>query len=67
MSEWKAKRFWKEAQVVEAEGGFAVELDGRPVRTPLKSAMTLPSRAMASSSGKCRTFSITTTRPSCPL
>ncbi|KRS19535.1 ATP12 family chaperone protein [Roseovarius indicus] len=47
MSEWKAKRFWKEAQVVEAEGGFAVELDGRPVRTPLKSAMTLPSRAMA--------------------
>ncbi|MEQ9675661.1 MAG: ATP12 family protein [Roseovarius indicus] len=47
MSEWKAKRFWKEAQVVEAEGGYAVELDGRPVRTPLKSAMTLPSRAMA--------------------
>ncbi|MEQ8294467.1 MAG: ATP12 family protein [Roseovarius sp.] len=47
MSEWKAKRFWKEAQVVEADGGFAVELDGRPVRTPLKSAMTLPSRAMA--------------------
>ena len=47
MSEWKAKRFWKEAQVVEAEGGFAVELDGRSVRTPLKSAMTLPSRAMA--------------------
>ena len=47
MSEWKAKRFWKEAQVVEAGEGFAVELDGRPVRTPLKSAMTLPSRAMA--------------------
>lgn len=47
MSEWKAKRFWKVAQVVEADGGFAVELDGRPVRTPLKSAMRLPSRAMA--------------------
>jgi len=47
MSEWKAKRFWKEAQVVEVEGGYTVELDGRPVRTPLKSAMTLPSRAMA--------------------
>lgn len=47
MSEWKAKRFWKEARVTETEKGYSVELDGRPVKTPLKSALTLPSRAMA--------------------
>lgn len=47
MSEWKAKRFWKEAQVTETEKGYSVELDGRPVRTPLKSHLSLPSRAMA--------------------
>ena len=29
MSDWKAKRFWKDATVVETDGGFTVELDGR--------------------------------------
>lgn len=47
MSEWAAKRFWSEASVVEAEGGFTVHLDARPVRTPAKSAMIVPTRAMA--------------------
>ena len=47
MSDWKAKRFWKAAGVVEAPGGFAVELDGRPVKTPAKRALVLPTRAMA--------------------
>jgi chaperone required for assembly of F1-ATPase len=47
MSEWKMKRFWKDAAVVEAGGGFAVELDGRPIRTPAKRALTLPTREMA--------------------
>lgn len=47
MSEWKAKRFWKAAAVVQAEGGFAVELDGRGVKTPAKQALHLPTRAMA--------------------
>lgn len=28
------KRFYKEAQVAPAEGGFTVHLDGRPIRTP---------------------------------
>ena len=28
------KRFYKEAGVAEAEGGFAVTLDGKPIRTP---------------------------------
>lgn len=47
MSEWKAKRFWKATSVADAEGGWQVFLDGRPVRTPLKAPMILPTRAMA--------------------
>ncbi len=47
MSEWKAKRFWNEAGVVPALGGFTVELDGRPIRTPAKRPLILPTEAMA--------------------
>lgn len=47
MSDWKAKRFWKEACVVETDGQFAVELDGRTVKTPAKQALHVPTRAMA--------------------
>lgn len=47
MSDWKAKRFWKEAGVVEEEGGFGVRLDGRAVRTPAKAALIVPTRALA--------------------
>ena len=48
MSEWKAKRFWKAASVVEVEGSFAIELDGCGVKTPAKQAMHVPTYAMAS-------------------
>lgn len=47
MSEWKARRFWKVAAVVETDGGFAVELDSRPVRTPAKALLVLPTRNLA--------------------
>lgn len=47
MSDWKAKRFWKEAVVEEAAHGFEVKLDGRSVKTPAKRALILPTRAMA--------------------
>jgi len=47
MAEWKAKRFWKSAWVAEKDGGFAVELDGRAVKTPAKQALQVPTRAMA--------------------
>jgi chaperone required for assembly of F1-ATPase len=47
MSEWAAKRFWTEAGVSEAEGGFGVHLDGRKVRTPAKAELIVPTRAMA--------------------
>lgn len=47
MSDWKAKRFWKEAIVAEVAGGFEVKLDGRSVKTPAKRALILPTREMA--------------------
>jgi len=47
MSDWKAKRFWKEAKVVPSGTGFAVELDGRPVRTPAKQPLVVPTQAIA--------------------
>lgn len=48
MSEWKAKRFWAEATVEDTDGGFTVRLDGRPVRTPAKRALVVPTHALAS-------------------
>lgn len=47
MSAWKAKRFWKEAAVVIVDDSYAVELDGRSVKTPAKRALNVPTRAMA--------------------
>lgn len=47
MSEWKQKRFWKEASVGEVDGGFTILLDGRTVKTPAKAAMVMPTRVMA--------------------
>lgn len=41
------KRFWKAAAVAEGADGFAVELDGRPVKTPKGNPLTLPARALA--------------------
>ncbi|PJI93168.1 chaperone required for assembly of F1-ATPase [Yoonia maricola] len=47
MSDWQPKRFWKQAQAEACDGGFTVKLDGRPVRTPAKAPLTLPTLAMA--------------------
>ncbi len=47
MSDWKPKRFWKKAQAEACAGGFTVLLDGRPVRTPAKAPLTVPTRMMA--------------------
>lgn len=43
----KAKRFWKDATVDAVAGGFAVLLDGRSVKTPAKTPLVVPTRAMA--------------------
>lgn len=47
MSGWAAKRFWKEAQATETEGGFTVQLDGRAVKTPAKAGLVVPTLKMA--------------------
>ncbi|WP_127115608.1 ATP12 family chaperone protein [Shimia sediminis] len=47
MSGWAKKRFWKAARVASDDGGFAIELDGRRVKTPAKVSLTVPTRAMA--------------------
>ncbi|MCB1420146.1 MAG: ATPase, partial [Notoacmeibacter sp.] len=41
------RRFYSEAGVVEAEGGFAVVLDGKTLRTPSRQLLALPTRAAA--------------------
>lgn len=47
MTAWAPKRFWKAASVVPAEGGFTVHLDGRPVKTPAKTPLIVPTPALA--------------------
>lgn len=47
MSEWKAKRFWKDSAVTEQDGGFAIALDGRPIKTPAKRALLVPTQGFA--------------------
>lgn len=41
------KRFYEQASVVAGEGGFAVRLDGKPVRTPGRALLALPTEAAA--------------------
>ena len=52
MSDWKAKRFWKAADVAETNHGFTVHLDGRAVKTPAKAPLVVPTRAMAQAIAK---------------
>ena len=47
MTEWTAKRFWTEVSVAEEAGTWRVLLDGRPLRTPSKTALDLPTEALA--------------------
>lgn len=41
------KRFWKLAEVVESSEGFAIQLDGRSVRTPARAELIVPTRPLA--------------------
>ncbi|WP_296477520.1 ATP12 family chaperone protein [Roseinatronobacter sp.] len=47
MSGWVKKRFWAQAEVCAAEGGFTVTLDGRAVKTPGKAVLVVPTEAVA--------------------
>lgn len=41
------KRFWTDVAVVPEAGGFDIQLDARPVRTPGRAPLTLPTAALA--------------------
>jgi len=43
----RRKRFYASAGVAEADGGFAVTLDGKPIRTPSGRIVTVPVRNIA--------------------
>ncbi len=47
MSGWTAKRFWKAARSEKTDAGWQVRLDDRTIHTPGKSALVLPSAALA--------------------
>ncbi|HEU5482285.1 MAG TPA: ATP12 family protein [Sphingomicrobium sp.] len=41
------KRFWEAAEAVREDGGWTVHLDGRPLRTPARASLVVPSEALA--------------------
>jgi chaperone required for assembly of F1-ATPase len=41
------KRFWKEAAAIPAENGWGVALDGKPVRTPARNLLAVPTTGLA--------------------
>jgi chaperone required for assembly of F1-ATPase len=41
------KRFYTSVGVIEADGGFAVALDGKPIKTPSGKIVAVPKRAIA--------------------
>lgn len=41
------KRFYDQVQYVAQDGGFAIQLDGRSVKTPMKKQLILPNEALA--------------------
>ena len=41
------KRFWKDAQAVRDGAGWGVELDHRPLRTPGRTVLTVPTESLA--------------------
>jgi chaperone required for assembly of F1-ATPase len=43
------KRFWQDVAVAPEDGGWAVRLDDRPVRTPARALLVVSSRALAES------------------
>lgn len=47
MSEWAARRFWTDVTVEPVDGGHEVRLDGKPIHTPGKRRIVMPSHDMA--------------------
>lgn len=41
------KRFWRKAEIVEADDGFGIALDGRRVKTPARADRLIPTKPLA--------------------
>ena len=41
------KRFWKSVEIEHAREGWSIKLDGRPLRTPAKAPLIVPTEALA--------------------
>lgn len=41
------KRFWKEVATEREDGGWTIKLDGRPVKTPARASLIVPTEALA--------------------
>lgn len=47
MTNWAARRFWKEAKGEQVADGWQVMLDTRPIRTPAGAALVVPTQPLA--------------------
>ena len=47
MADWQQKRFWTQVEIAQQELGYTVLLDGRLVKTPAKTLLALPTKALA--------------------
>lgn len=47
MNDWAPKVFWSEVGLTKTEDGFSVVLDERPVKTPAKQLLVMPTQAIA--------------------
>jgi chaperone required for assembly of F1-ATPase len=52
MSDWKAKRFWKTVEISALDDGFSVLLDHKPIKTPLKNDLRIPTKMLAETVAK---------------
>lgn len=47
MTGWAPRRFWTGVEVVEEGDGYTITLDSRPVKTPAKALLRVPTRKLA--------------------
>ena len=47
MADWAPKRFWSSVTVTVVDGGYGIALDDKPVNTPSKTRLILPTRGLA--------------------
>ena len=62
------KRFWKDAAAEREDGGWTITLDGRPVKTPARAALLVPTEALANAiAEEWRSVGETIDPPAMPL